>query len=204
MRAKVFGIGLNKTGTTSLGLAFQALGYRHFKRSPAVFAAWKRRDFAGIFAAIEGYDSFEDWPWPLMVHELIERYPDAKFVLTRRRSVEVWLTSISRHALRTHPTRNPREAVFGARYPQGNEQVYARKYEEHLRDTCALFATLERQEQLAELCWEEGDGWSELCDFLGESVPDAAFPRVNVSAEVEIPAERLAANLAAIGALSAK
>ena len=29
-----------------------------------------------------------------------------------------------------------------------------------------------------ELCWEKGDGWAELCGFLGVEAPDAVFPHI--------------------------
>lgn len=194
---KIFGIGLNKTGTTSLGLAFAQLGYRHFNRRPAVFKLYSEGRFDEVFDQITDFDSFEDWPWPLMVPQLLEHYgTNAKFILTRRRTPEIWLESIKRHALRTHPTRNPRAQIFGAPYPQGNEALYLAHYTRHLETTRSYFT--ERSHQFLELCLDEGQGWEQLCPFLDQPGTQLPFPRANVSDEVDIPRERLAANLAAI------
>jgi hypothetical protein len=36
---------------------------------------------------------------------------------------------------------------------------------------------------MVELCWEEGDGWPQLCGFLGHAVPEAPFPRMNTATD---------------------
>lgn len=178
-RSKVFGIGLNKTGTTSLKLAFEKLGFRHLARKPRLFKHWKRQEYDAIFERIEDYETFEDWPWPLMVPELLARYPDAKFILTRRASPEKWVESLKRHAERTNPSNNPRHVIFGRSYPHGYEAEHIRHYDDHLKRVRALFAG--QPDHLVELCWEDGDGWTELCDFLALPVPRIAFPHANKS-----------------------
>jgi len=35
------------------------------------------------------------------------------------------------------------------------------------------------------LAYELGSGWAPLCNFLGQPVPDGAFPRVNSTAEFQ-------------------
>ncbi len=202
---KIFGIGLNKTGTTSLSLAFKKLGFKHFDRRPAMFKLFLNGDFESIFEEIEAFDSFEDWPWPLMVPQLLEHYgKNAKFILTRRKTPDVWLNSIKQHALRTHPKRNPRSKIFGATYPQGCEELYLTKYNTHLEDVRAIFATNGANDRFLELCFEEGDGWSELCSFLNLPLVDGPFPKSNVSSQVEIPRSRLLENLAGIEGQSKK
>ena len=192
---KVFGIGLNKTGTTSLKLAFERLGFRHLSRKPRLFKLWKNRDFEAIFDFIEAYDTFEDWPWPLMVPELLERYGDrAKFVLTRRRSGPVWVESLKKHAERTNPQNNPRKAIFGHAFPHGREREHILFYDWHLLRTREAFADAGLEHRLIELCFEEGDGWAELCGFLGKPVPDRAFPRANRADEANPNPEFVAEN----------
>jgi len=156
-------------------------------------------ELQAIFDEIEQYDTFEDWPWPLMVPELLERYGyDAKFILTRRHTPEIWLNSIKVHALRTHPKRNPRKKIFGATYPQGKEELYLTKYMDHLRNCRALFATKEANPQFLELCLDEGHGWNELCLFLGKPMVSGPFPKANVSSTIDIAQARLTENLAGI------
>lgn len=193
MASKIFGIGLNKTGTTSLKLAFQKLGYNHLDRRPRLFKLWQKRAFEEIFAQIAPYETFEDWPWPLMVPELLAQYgDDARFVLTRRRSAEAWVESLKKHSLKTHPVRNPRKVIFGQPYPHGYEVEHMAFYEQHLTRVRSLFA--ERPGQLVELCWEEGQGWPELCGFLGVAQPRKPFPHANRGDTAQIDPERLLAN----------
>ena len=176
---KIFGVGLNKTGTTSLKLALEALGYRHLGRKPRLFKFWKQGKFDEIFEWIEDYQSFEDWPWPLMVPELLERYPDALFILTRRGNGTKWVESLKRHSEKTNPDQNPRLHIFGHPYPHGFEEEHLSFYEAHLKKVRAAFQG--RRSQFIELCWEEGDGWEELCGFLGKKVPKRDFPHANQS-----------------------
>ena len=200
---RVFGIGLNKTGTTSLKLAFEKLGLRHFPRSPRAFRLYRQERWDKLFDLIEPFQSFEDWPWPLMVPKLLDHYGDsALFVMTRRRSAEAWLESLKAHTLKTAPENNPRLKIFGYDYPHGAEQQHLDFYESHLTETRALFA--DRPNQMCELCWEEGDGWRELCKFLDMRKPWGAFPHANRGVRANIPPERLADNKAAIAAQLAR
>lgn len=193
MQRKIFGVGLNKTGTTSLKLAFQKLGYEHLDRRPRLFKLWQKRNFTEIFEQIEDYETFEDWPWPLMVKELLDHYGDkAQFILTRRRSAEAWVESLKKHSLRTHPVRNPREAIFGHPYPHGYEEKHIAFYNAHLARTRELF--VDRQDQFVELCWEDGQGWDELCAFLNVKAPRKPFPHANRADSSEIDAERFEEN----------
>ena len=178
---KIFGIGLNKTGTTSLKQAFQILGYRHLDRKPRLFKLWKKREYDEIFEAIDAYQSFEDWPWPLMVPQLIERYPNALFILTKRASAQIWVESLKRQAERTNPDNNPRSVIYGHNYPHGHEDAHVAFYETHLKTCRELF--VRRASQFAELCWDDGDGWTELCSFLGQKIPRQPFPHANKSSK---------------------
>ncbi len=179
-RAKVFGVGLNKTGTTTLKLVFERLGYRHLSRTPRLFKLWKMRAYNEIFAYIDDFESFEDWPWPLMVPELIERYPQAKFVLTRRSSPQIWVESLKRQAERTNPDNNPRKTIYGRHYPHGHEQEHIDYYSDHIERVRALFES--EPDRLVELCWDDGDSWKEICSFLDKRAPWSAFPHANKSA----------------------
>jgi len=125
---KIFGIGLNKTGTTSLKQVFVHLGFAHFHRKPRLLKHWKKREYDEIFEWIEGYTTFEDWPWPLMVPELLERYPTAKFILTRRKDPETWVESLKRQSERTNPDNNPRQVIYGYSYPHGYEEEHIAYY----------------------------------------------------------------------------
>lgn len=191
--SKVFGIGLNKTGTTSLKIAFKALGFKHLDRTPRLFKAWRQEDWPLIWERAAEFESFEDWPWPLMVPELLRHYgEEARYVLTRRASAEIWVESLKRHAERTNPDRNPRKAIFGHSYPHGAEAAHIGFYNRHLAATRALFEG--REHLLLEVCWDEGDGWDAICNFLNRPVPKRTFPVANSSADAMPDPEFLAEN----------
>ena len=66
---KVFGIGLNKTGTKTLGVCLNQLGYKHKSVDKHAFEIYKQGDLNSLFEIIDEYNSFEDWPWPPIYKE---------------------------------------------------------------------------------------------------------------------------------------
>jgi len=180
---KVFGIGLNRTGTTSLKKALRILGYKHQKRQGRYLNWLRQGRVTQIFDDIKEMESFEDWPWPLMYKELLAHYGEgARFILTRRTSADVWIKSLKQHSLRTHPVKHQRRLALGYDYPHGYEAEHAAFYEAHYKDVHAHFAALKKSQLLLEVCWEEGDGWKQLCGFLGEKRKFRPFPHANAMA----------------------
>lgn len=175
---KVFGIGLNKTGTTTLGQCLQHFGYRHATSNLELTRSVARHELETVLRFAEEYDSFEDWPWPLIFRELDARFPGSKFILTVRRSPDAWLRSLQKHALLTGPTEF-RQLAYGFAVPDGHEAEHLAVYERHNREVRAYFAT--RPGDFLEVCWEAGDGWRQLADFLGHPVPDVPLPHANRS-----------------------
>ena len=195
---KVFGIGLNKTGTSSLKVALRRLGYDHSPRRNALLRDMFDGDMSSIYADAETYESFEDWPWPLVYKEIFAKYGDsARYILTRRATPDIWLNSIRKHAERVK-AKMYRRKIFGYAYPHGVEQVYLDFYTRHLVEVRQFFADNNASHLLCELCWEEGDGWLELCDFLGEPLQKSDFPNSNSSMNAEPDAEQMAFNQEAI------
>ncbi|MDX1480096.1 MAG: sulfotransferase [Woeseiaceae bacterium] len=176
MKNKVFCIGFHKTGTTSLEKALEMLGYRvtgpNGTRDPDI--ASKVYDMADEL--VGQYDAFQDNPWPVIYREMDEKYPGSKFILTMR-SPESWIRSQVRDfGLRTTPMR---EWIYGpeAGCPEGNEDVYVARYERHNREVLDYFS--DRPDDLLVMDLPRGDGWPELCAFLGEPLPDEPFPHAN-------------------------
>lgn len=169
--AKVFGIGLNKTGTKTLAQYLRALGFRHRSYdsrradvSPSfdLYAAGRIEELLDL---VDDVDSAEDWPWPLLYRELDERYPDARFVLTVRESPERWYASLCNMAVRIGPLPLYEQTVYGSAMPHGRREEHLRIYREHNRDVEAYFAG--RPGKLLTVCWERGDDGRTLADFLG-------------------------------------
>jgi len=177
-KPKVFCIGFHKTGTSSLGIALEKLGYRvkgsFGTKDPDI--ADKIRDMA--WALVEQYDAFQDNPWPILYRELDERYPGSRFVMTIR-SPESWIRSqVNDFGLAETPMRR---YIYGddAGCPEGNEDTYVARYERHNREVLEYFEG--RPGDLCVMDLPGGDGWQKLCDFLGHEAPDEPFPRANTA-----------------------
>ena len=181
-RPKVFCIGFQKTGTTSLYAALTTLGYRT--------AAVVGRDFSAEQLTAEGaalcietmktHDAAQDMPWPLFFRELDAAFPGSKFILTVR-DKDRWFASIEGHF---GANADEMQAfIYGrdASAPAGNKERYVDVCARHERDVCAYFQ--DRSSDLLVMDLERGDGWSALCEFLGVAVPEEPFPVKNRSGE---------------------
>lgn len=175
---KVFGIGLNKTGTTTLGIVFELFGYKHAGNNLDLTRAAKKGDLAMVYEYVEDYDSFEDWPYPLIYQQLDTKFPGSKFILTTRKDSKKWVQSLKIHSLITGPTEY-RELVYGFSMPQGREIEHIKFYEDHNQKARQYFQN--REKDFLEVCWEKGSGWEELCKFLSKDKPTIPFPHANKS-----------------------
>ena len=179
---KVFGIGFQKTGTSSLGRALEHLGYRvvsgglNVGRPISEDAILKN-----VARTLENYDAVEDTPWPLIYRQLDSMAPGSKFVLTVR-DPDSWLKSILSHfaeiSLPMH------EWIYGHACPTGHEDDYLEKYLRHNEDVETYFA--DRPGDFLVMDFEKGDGWEVLCDFLGKPAPDRRFPKKNTEMDRKI------------------
>ena len=98
---KLIGVGLGRTGTTSIEQALDLLGYRtynivgvgrenHFDDWDKIFKGEVTKpDWNTLF---ENYQATIAWPVCFFYKELMEVYPGAKFILTIRDS-ESWAKS---------------------------------------------------------------------------------------------------------------
>ncbi len=179
---KVIGLGLNKTGTTSFGDACEILGMTRLgwdtpsgTQSHDYLKLWDAGKFDDLADIAEKWDALEGFPWSLIYPQLSERFPETKFVLTRRETPQKWLTSAEKH---TEGSRGygMHEKIFGSMFPNQRPDLWLDKYNSHQTEVREFFAGSDR---FVEVCWEEGDGWLQLCGFLGEPVPDLPFPHSN-------------------------
>ena len=95
---KVFCVGFQKTGTSSLRDALRLLGYK-------VAGVYGRgQDLASLQASYvedglrlaHEHDAVQDMPWPLIFRELDSAFPASKFILLEREA-ESWFGSIAGH-----------------------------------------------------------------------------------------------------------
>ncbi len=174
-----FCIGLSRTGTKSFGAAAESLGFGPrlgwTDRSDGLMRAWHEGRIDDLLATAAEFQILHDIPWSFVYEELAEEFPDAKFVLTRRSSVDVWLRSIVAHTNRLPPYWG-HEAAYGALMAVDAPDVYRRSYADHLDRVRGFFRGSDR---MIEVCWETGAGWNELCGLLGVPLPAGApFPHV--------------------------
>lgn len=98
---KVFCIGRNKTGTTSMHKLLKELGFHvgSQKVGEMFIEDWSKGNFDPIIQfARTGGNAFQDMPFglPGTYKVLDEHFPDSKFILTIRDSPEVWYDSLVR------------------------------------------------------------------------------------------------------------
>ncbi|WP_179335364.1 sulfotransferase [Winogradskyella costae] len=95
---KVFCIGRNKTGTTSLEKVLKEFGFKMGNQSEGemLIAAYREHDWDKIVKFCKSAETFQDVPfsWPYTWLFLYKTYPNAKFILTIRNE-EDWYRSIT-------------------------------------------------------------------------------------------------------------
>ncbi len=179
---KIFGIGFQKTGTSSLNEALRLLGYHavggfrinHPKGVTIAPPVTTEKILAVALHRAASADAFNDNPWPLLFQELDAAFPDAKFILTHR-APDRWLASVVRHF-----GDNPGDMahwIYGVAQPKGHEARYLAVYAAHNAAVRAHFAN--RPDKLLEIDFSHGAGWAELCGFLGQPIPALPFPHDN-------------------------
>lgn len=202
---EVIGAGLGRTGTSSLRIALERLGfapcYHMFEvvGSRARMEQWTRLtegdgpDWEEIFA---GYRACVDFPAAAYWRELIEYYPKAKVILTLRDPDE-WYASARRTIFRLpmllrHPVAGP---VFRTAVPAWPAlAAFTRMLDSLNRERRAIdfgpdasIAYFERHNAAVREGVEEGrllvyrvrEGWGPLCEFLDVDVPPEPFPWAN-------------------------
>jgi len=174
-KTKVFGVGLQKTGTSTLGKVLTIMGYKveeetDYDLVDSLMAGDKEK----IKERAVDYDGFEDNPWPLLYKDLDEWYPGSKFILTVRAESN-WINSITKHFGSNKSAF--REWYYGEGAPLGSEGLYIKKYLSHNNEVQEYFKN--RPNDFLIVDFEKGDGWKKICNFLGEPVPNIDFPHLN-------------------------
>jgi Sulfotransferase domain len=97
---KIFCIGAGKTGTTSLGLFLQELGFRLGDQAAGelLLREWAARRFEPVIGLARTAQAFQDMPFncPLTFQAMDAAFPGSKFVLSVRDDPEQWYRSLTR------------------------------------------------------------------------------------------------------------
>lgn len=205
-KRKVFCIGLNKTGTTSLVEGIAPLGsYRHGFRPKAdsLLEDWAKRDFRRIIQFCRTADLFKDIPFSLAhtYQALDTAFPGSKFILTVRDNPDEWFDSIVRYVakicnVRGLPTPDDaKEALFNYKgfawrmheLALGVDEstflkrdVYVEGYHLHNRIIQDYFR--HRPDDLLVMNVAEPDAMEKVCDFLGVPYSGQLMPHINRTA----------------------
>jgi len=173
---KLFGTGLQRTGTMSLTAALNVLDFRA-KQFP-------KELYPNInHPIINEYDAFTDFPIPLLYKELDKAYPGSKFIHTIR-DEQRWLNSVrwlfTTGSIKFNVVENTyahtfHQAFYGT--TQFDVALFLNRYREYNEEVVAHFA--ERPNNLLIINLAEGDGYEKICPFLGVPIPDEPFPHAN-------------------------
>ncbi len=195
---KIIGAGFGRTGTLSLKVALEELGFGpcyHFLeviKHPGHIKHWQAAadgesvDWDALF---KGYQSGVDFPVSGFYKELLAVYPGAKVILTTRDpnrwyestletiykgvALPDWLTQIlpPYKGIIRMVKASTWDRLFHGRF---EDREYAlRVFAEHNQEV-KRFIPPDRL-----LIFEVRDGWAPLCAFLGVPVPNKPFPHVN-------------------------
>ncbi|MFJ7418668.1 sulfotransferase family protein [Streptomyces uncialis] len=198
---KLINAGLGRTGTTSLQVALERLGFGEcfhmfdIVGSEERLAQWERivcdgkpADWKAVF---DGYTSAVDGPCALYYPQMRETFPDAKVMLTVR-DAEGWYRSThdTLYQFAVRGAANPPEA--GSRQARmgrlTNALVWNGLFEGRFSDKEFAIEVYHRHNQRVIdtvgpgnlLVWDVKQGWEPLCDFLGVAPPPGEdFPHVN-------------------------
>ncbi len=207
---KVIGAGFGRTGTESLKIALEQLGfgkcYHAFEILPEHLPEWKKLqrgevpDYGLLF---KGFQSCTDFPAALYYKEFTKQYPNAKVVLTVR-DPDKWFDSASKTIFRRIPgfilalirlfgLFSTTARVFPDIHIQIGDLIRDDVFKGRTEDrehTISIFnAWTEEVKKTVPadrlLVFEVKDGWEPLCSFLGVPVPSTSFPHANDGSSFE-------------------
>jgi len=201
-KRKVFGIGRNKTGTTSLREALREMGMRVAPQAPAekLVGDWAKRDFRKLIQLCHSYDVFQDVPFslPYTFEILDHEFPNSKFILTVRESADVWFDSLVRfhsklfgdgnlptwkdleratYLYRGFMAEAHRQIYAADQFGLYNRERYIEHYESHNATVRDYFRY--RPNDLLILNVSDPDSMARLCSFLDVPFTNQSFPWVN-------------------------
>lgn len=180
-REIIFGIGLSRTGTSSLNFALMELGFSSIHWvNPHTKEPIKWHDFLL-------FDGFTDIPVAHQFETLYYAFPKSLFVYTNR-DQDSWVRSVSDHYERRHGVTKPSDLSNKAFQQRLNlsagwieQSLYARhaswadsytEFDHRIR----TFFENKPADRFLELRICHGEGWQQLCEFLGKDIPPTDFP----------------------------
>lgn len=182
---RIFGIGMQKTATTSLDAALKRLGFdsAHWLDGKWAVNIFREMRAKGRSETLERYYALCDLPIAILFKELDKAYPGSRFILTVRDEVD-WLVSTrdhwsyERNTFRTDWDKWPAaDFIHRATYGQKwfDAEVMLSRYRRHNAEVREYFRN--RPSDLLVMDMTRGAGWRELCPFVERPIPNSDYPR---------------------------
>ena len=165
--SKVFCIGYNKTGTTTLGKSFEMLGYRHSSFKKKIWEDYyANRKMKKLLKYAAKFDSFDDLPWRKeeMIPILDTTFPNSKFVYLQRDEAS-WKKSFSNW-------------VFNVRGRYPDVEKGWQNYKKHEAFVFDYFRNCDKDRFII-LNVRDEHGFKKLANFLGKDTDRHKFPHYN-------------------------
>jgi len=177
-RPRVFGVGLNKTATSSFHEAMTILGYESLHwGGPAIRRCVEEARAADepLLARLDPrIDAFSDILALSVNYDLLdEQYPGSRFVLTLR-PIDEWVDSRRRHV--QNNLRRQARGEYDGSFLVVDEPAWRAEWLDHIARVRAHFAG---RAHFLEIDISRDPRWAPLCTFLGLPEPAAPFPWVN-------------------------
>jgi hypothetical protein len=183
-RTHVWGIGLSRTGTTSLNRALKLLGYRSV-HWPTTRQLLYEELSAATDESVAAVFPFLDAKYPGSIFVLTERDEDEWIASTRAqramfapRFKEIMANASTLGGAwldRAIELQFTQSALYGTL--EFNETRYRAAYRRHQASVESYFR--DRPHDLLRLRICHGDGWNPLCGFVGRPLPQVVFPHTN-------------------------
>jgi|GEM_PF-923052 len=181
---KVFCIGLSRTATSSLYQALKILGFHTIHwLNPHTQKVISDEDFLV-------FDGFADILVSYQFEKLYYTFPNAKFIYTTR-TIESWVHSITTHYLNVRQISTPMQLSlpdikrrFDGAMADAEWNLYAQHPNWEIAFQCFQqrvdqFFVNKPKDRFLEMQICNGEGWGNLCVFLGKPIPDVPFPITN-------------------------
>jgi hypothetical protein len=200
---KIFIVGRNKTGTTSLKEVFENLGYVIGDQATAELFIddYEKKDFSRILAYCDSAEVFQDAPfsWPETYQHVFKKYPSAKYILLERENSEVWYNSITRFhrkiikngaAIDANDLKNfvyrkkgflwqAAQVVYGCdETTLYDKELYIKNYEDYNSEVKEFF---KNNTNFLQLVLSNTDAIEKLAVFINRPITDIQIPHSNKS-----------------------
>jgi hypothetical protein len=180
MKHKVFGVGVMKTGLTTLGECLRVLGFNLQYFSSKGLTEYASDERVIIQKMLNEHNAFVDLPWLLMYQELYDRYPNARFILTVRDENE-WYQSFWWHLMKIGGSFKWAKLIAGkdavvVQTKKGKELAID-LYKNHNHQIKNFF--IDKPGSLLVIDITKENEWQSLCTFLNQKIPESPFPHKN-------------------------